>query len=65
MKTSDVISLFGNQSNTARELTKAGWPITPQAVQRWDEHPPLGRQYQIEAITNGELKADPSTATEK
>ena len=51
MKKSDVISHFGGVTKKAQELG-----ITSQAVSMW-LCVPLGRQFQIEKITNGRLKA--------
>ena len=56
MKKKDVIKYFGNISETARQLG-----CHRQAVQQWPDIVPLGRQYQIEVITKGELKAVPKT----
>lgn len=55
MKTKDVISFFQTPSNAARALG-----ITRQAVNSWGKYPPLGRQFQIELLTGGKLKATTS-----
>jgi len=54
MKKEDAIKHFGSQSKLAQALG-----INKQAVHQWPEIVPIGRQYQIEVITNGELKAEP------
>ena len=54
MTTAEAISYFG----TAAELATA-LGIKPQAVYQWGDVPPLGRQYQIQALTKGKLKATP------
>lgn len=64
MKTSDAIEHFSTGLRTGRrrlaeKLSEAGWTVTPEAISQWGEHPPLGRQYQIESLTNGALKATP------
>lgn len=51
MKKSDVIKHFGGVARTAQTLG-----ITSQAVSMWS-HVPLGRQFQIEQITKGRLRA--------
>jgi len=56
MKKSAVIAYFGNQQKTADALE-----MTQASVSRWgDDVPPL-RAFEIERITNGELKADFTT----
>ncbi len=55
MKKSDVIAHFGSVSATAEALG-----ITTNAVSMWTEAVPMGRQWQIENITGGALKADTS-----
>ena len=65
MKTKDAIKHFKTASARGAKGLAQVLDISPAAIYQWGEHPPLGRQYQIEALTNGELKADPSTATEK
>jgi hypothetical protein len=52
MKTSDAIQHFGSAANLARALG-----ITRAAVSLWGERPPLGRQYELEVLTGGALKA--------
>ena len=54
MNYSDLISHFGTQSKAARALG-----IKPPSVHEWQENGiPETRQYQIEVLTNGALKAD-------
>lgn len=57
MTISDAIEHFGNQTNLAKALENC----SPQAVQQWvaKGEIPRGRQYEIEVITSGNLKADP------
>jgi len=53
MKTSDVIKYFGGtQVAVAKALG-----ITKASVNSWGAYPPPGRQYQIEVLSKGELKA--------
>lgn len=54
MKTSDVIALYESQEKAARLLG-----ISQSAVAQWGEYPPALRQLQIEALTEGALKAEP------
>ena len=52
MQTKDVIAHFGDQVKAAAALG-----ITPSAISQWGEVPPMVRQYQIQVITKGKLKA--------
>ena len=56
MKTSDAINYFGSSTKLALALDLSG----RQAVHYWGEYPPIPRQYQIEVLTNGELRAERS-----
>lgn len=58
MKKDDVILYFGSAAEVARVLSARGWRITPQGVSDWEDEVPKGRAYQIECLTNGDLKAD-------
>lgn len=57
MKTADVVTHFKTKSAIAKACTEDGWPLTAAAVSQWGEYPPLGRQNQIENITQGRLSA--------
>jgi len=52
MDKKDAISYFGSKTKLATALK-----ITKQAVRQWKQIP-IGRQYQIEVLTNGALQAD-------
>lgn len=54
MKTQTVIEKFGNQHAVATALG-----IKQPSVAVWGEYPPDLRQLQIEALTGGELRAEP------
>lgn len=58
MKTADAINHFESQKKLSEALKADGWPASQQAISNWGEYPPPGRQRQIEAMTNGALKAD-------
>lgn len=58
MKTEEAIKHFGGKKI---ELARA-LKISPSAVTMWGEEIPLLRQYQLERITKGALKADPLAA---
>lgn len=58
MKTAEAIQYFG----TAAALAKA-IKIKPPSVSEWGDYPPITRQYQIQVITNGELKAETNEST--
>ncbi|WP_129141497.1 Cro/CI family transcriptional regulator [Modicisalibacter coralii] len=57
MKTKAAIEHFGTASAVARALG-----ITPHAVIQWGDVVPIRRQYELERITKGELKAAPFKA---
>jgi hypothetical protein len=52
MKTSDAIAHFGSKSALAAALG-----IKPPSVYDWGDEVPIGRQFQIELITAGALRA--------
>jgi len=52
MKTTAAVDHFGSIRALADALE-----ITPQAVYQWGEHVPAGRDFQIEVLTQGALKA--------
>lgn len=53
MTTKEAIEHFGGIKALAQALD-----IWPTAVSRWGEQPPRLRQFEIERITNGELKVE-------
>lgn len=60
MKKTDVIKHFGGVVETAKALG-----IKSQSVSGWPEDVPELRAFQIEKITNGELKVDFSPQTQQ
>jgi hypothetical protein len=54
MKTKDAAMHFGSKKKLAVALN-----ISPGAVTMWGDHVPESRQYQIQVLTKGALKADP------
>ena len=54
MRSAEAIEYFKTQSALARALD-----MNQSTVSTWREFPPPLRQLQIEALTNGELKAEP------
>jgi hypothetical protein len=52
MTTKEAIDHFGGIKKLAEALG-----IWPHPIYRWGEHPPKLRQFEIERLTNGELKA--------
>lgn len=56
MRKVDAVEHFGSQRALAAALG-----ITEQAVSLWSELVPEGRAYQLESITDGELKVDPAS----
>jgi len=49
----EIVAHFGGVTATARALD-----IARQTVQRWKTRVPLGRQYEIQIITGGKLRAN-------
>lgn len=54
MKTVEAIQHFGTQKSLCTALGIG----TRQTIHAWGEYPPVGRQYQLEVITNGKLRAE-------
>ena len=52
MKTADAIAAFGGVNKLAAALK-----IWPQSIYQWGEYVPESRQYQIQVLTKGKLKA--------
>ena len=53
MRTEHAVSHFGTQVKLAAAIG-----ITQSSVSTWGEYPPPLRQLQIEALTDGELRAE-------
>ena len=53
MTKAEAIKHFGGSTKVAKALG-----ITKQAVYKWPEELPEGRQFQIEILTQGKLKAE-------
>lgn len=53
MKTAEAIQYFGTAAALAKALN-----IKPPSVSEWGIYPPVTRQFQIQVITNGQLKAE-------
>lgn len=53
MKTSEVIEHYGSKAAIAQALG-----ISKASVTNWGDEPPAGRQYQLQIMTKGRLKAD-------
>lgn len=52
MRTEEVVKHFGSKIEIARALG-----IWHTAISAWGEYPPMGRQYELEVMTKGKLKA--------
>lgn len=53
MTTSEAINHFGGVQKLADALR-----VRRQSVWKWKERPPMGRQFQLQAMTGGVLKVD-------
>ena len=53
MTTQEAIDHYGSVRRLAEALK-----IWPHAIYRWGDHPPEGRQYQLQVLTDGKLKAE-------
>ena len=56
MKTSEVITYYGNQMAVAAAIRRS-----QSEVSRWGEFPPPDRQVLIQRLTRGKLKAEPGS----
>ena len=52
MKTSEAVEFFGSVGALAEVLQ-----ISPQAIYQWGESVPQGRDFQLEVLTRGKLRA--------
>ena len=52
MTLKQVLKHFKSKADIARALN-----IQPQALTNWNKHIPMRRQYELERITEGKLKA--------
>jgi hypothetical protein len=57
MKTEDVVKYYGSKTNVAKALEC--WHTT---ISSWGKYPPIGRQYELQALTGGALKVTPKKA---
>lgn len=60
MTTEDAIRHFGGR----RELAEA-LGIWVTATYSWGRYPPLGRQYQLQVLTDSKLKVEPNANDHK
>ncbi|MEQ7870717.1 Cro/CI family transcriptional regulator [Chromohalobacter salexigens] len=58
MKKADAINYYGSATALAKALS-----ITLQAIGQWGDEVPLLRQYQLERMTDGALRADVPQST--
>lgn len=59
MTTRDAIKHYGGVSALARALG-----IDRRSVWKWGDRPPTGRQYELEVLTAGTLRADREPSTD-
>lgn len=57
MTTVEAIKHFGSAAELADALG-----VKPPSISQWGERPPVRRQYEIQEITNGELKVEKPNA---
>jgi|TARA_R110000782_G_scaffold2271_2_gene8865 hypothetical protein len=53
MTTDEAIMYFGNRKKMAVALR-----IWPHGTYRWGEYPPMLRQFEMERLSDGELRAE-------
>jgi hypothetical protein len=61
MRTQEAIDFYGSVPGLATAIGLS----SRQAIYAWGEYPPPGRQYQIEILTNGVLRAERASETEQ
>lgn len=54
MTTAEVVEFFGSKAAVAKALG-----IKLPSVSEWGDEPPRARQYQLQVMTKGKLKASP------
>ena len=57
MKTSEAVTYFKDVKGLADALE-----ITTEAIYQWGEEVPMGRAYQLQVMTDGQLQAEPKAA---
>lgn len=57
MTTQEVIDFYGSKVAIAKALG-----CTPAAVTMWGDEPPKSRQWQLQVLSKGKLKASPKPA---
>ncbi|NBA95531.1 Cro/CI family transcriptional regulator [Pseudomonas sp. R5(2019)] len=60
MKTKDAAEFFGSKRKLAEALG-----VSPSAITMWGDDVPEVRQFQIQVLTGGKLKATPVVPTPK
>lgn len=60
MLTTEVIAFFGGKSKVAAALK-----VSPAAVSQWGAQPPQSRQYQVQVLTEGKLRATGTAPTQQ
>jgi len=60
MTTKEAVEHFGGIRELAYQLR-----IWPHNISRWGERPPMRRQYQLQLMTKGKLRADDDAAATK
>jgi len=60
MKTAEAIKHFGSAASLAKVLK-----ISSAAVSMWGEEVPVGRAYQLQVLTKGQLQAVPNEPKNK
>lgn len=58
MTKTEALQHFGTLTNIAEALRQHGYAISIPAISNWPEKIPMQRQYELERITGGKLKAD-------
>jgi hypothetical protein len=53
MRTTEAVSWAGGVRRLAERLG-----VSVQAIYAWGDHPPILRQYELEIISGGQLKAE-------
>ena len=60
MTTDEAVQHFARNGRASRAAVARALGISRKAVAKWGPYPPPGRQFELEVLTEGALKAEPT-----